>query len=279
MAVRVVTDSTADLPAELARELDVTVVPLNVHFGQETFLDGIDLDADAFFGRLTTEPQLPTTSQPSPGAFLEVYRSLAEAGDQVVSIHISGKLSGTMNSASQAKQQLGDAPLEVVDSNQASLGLGLVVTAAARAVKDGASYEETLQATWAAVGQVQVFVVLDTLEYLQKGGRIGKVQATLGSLLRIRPVITVLEGEPHEAKKVRSRARGLQYMITIAEERAPLQQIAVVHATTPQEAEELTEKVRPLVADGNVVQARFGPVLGTYVGPGSIGIALQSDKT
>jgi len=202
-----------------------------------------------------------------------------EAGHQVVSIHISEKLSGTMNSALQAKEQLGDAPLEVVDSSQVSLGLGLVATAAAHAVKEGASYEETLQATRRAVGQVQVFALLDTLEYLQKGGRIGKVRGFIGSLLRVRPVITVREGIAQSLTSVRSRAIGLQYMITHAEEQAPLQQVAVIHSTKPEEANELAEKVRPLVSDGAVIKGRFGPVLGTYLGPGAIGIALQSEKT
>ena len=279
MAVRIVTDSTADLPPELVRELDITVVPCNVHFGQETFLDGVELDTDRFYERLTTEPQLPTTSQPSPGAFLEVYRDLVEAGHQVVSIHVSGKLSGTMNSALQAKEQLGNAPLEVVDSHQVSLALGLAVTAAARAVKNGASYEDTLQVTRRALGQVHLFFLLDTLEYLRRGGRIGKVRGFLGSLLRVRPLLTVREGTVESLTNVRSRAAGVQYILTIAEERAPLQQVAVMYSTTPQEADALAERVRPLVPDGTVIHARVGPVLGTHTGPGAIGIAVQSEKT
>lgn len=279
MAVRIVTDSTADLPPHLARELDVTIVPLNVHFGQEMFLDGVDLDTDQFFQRLTTAPQLPTTSQPSPGKFLEAYQPLVEAGHQLVSIHISSKLSGTINSAVQAKEQLGNAPLEIVDSLQATMGVGLVVTAAARAVKAGASYQEVLEVARRAIGQVQLFGLLDTLEYLQKGGRVGKVRGFVGSLLRVRPIVTVQEGIVHSVISVRSRAAGLQYMATIAEERAPLEQAAVMHATTPQEAQELAEKLRPFVPSGHVIQARLGPVLGTYTGPGTIGVVLQSVKT
>ncbi len=279
MTIKIVTDSTADLPPELVEELGITVVPLNVHFGEETFLDGVNLDVDQFFQRLTTEPNLPTTSQPSIGAFLEVYRGLAEAGHQVVSIHISDLLSGTMNSALQAKEQVGDASVEVVDSYQASMGLGLVVTAAAHAVKDGASYEEAIQVARGAAGQVQVFALLDTLEYLKKGGRIGKVRGFIGSLLRVRPMITIREGTVDSLINVRSRAQGLQYMLTIAEERAPLKQVAVVHSTTPEEAKELVERVRPHVSGGVVINGRFGPVLGTHLGPGAIGIVLQSEKT
>ena len=279
MAVKIVTDSTADLPPALAKELDITVIPLNVHFGEETFLDGVDLDADRFYQRLTTEPQLPTTSQPSPGRFLQTYRPMVEAGHQVVSIHISSKLSGTLNSAMQAKEQLGDVPLEIVDSYQATMGLGLIVIAAARAVGDGASYEDVLQVTRKAIDQVQLFGLLDTLEYLQKGGRIGKVRGFVGSLLRIRPIVTVREGIVHSVTSVRSRAAGIQYMVTLAEERSPLKQAAVMYSTTPEEADELAERVRPLVSGGDVIQARMGPVLGTYVGPGTIGVVLQSEKS
>jgi len=170
------TDSTADLSVDLAREMDIIVVPLSVQFGKNTFLDGAGMDSDQFFQRLTRGTRLPTTSQPSPGAFMETYRSLLEAGHQVVSIHISSNLSGTMNSALAAKDEMGNIPVEVVDSCPATMGLGLVATAAASAVKDGASYEETIQVTRRTLGQVQLFGLLDTLEYLKNGGRIGMVK-------------------------------------------------------------------------------------------------------
>ncbi|MBI4338650.1 MAG: DegV family protein [Chloroflexi bacterium] len=278
MAVKIVTDSTSDIPQEVARELDITVVPLNVRFGQESFLDGVEISSEVFFQRLAAAESLPATSQPSPGVFLEVYQRLLSQGHQVVSIHISEHLSGTLNSARQAKEEMGDAAVEIIDSLQASMGLGLVVTAAAQAVRGGASYQEAVQAARGAMGEVQVFAVLDTLEYLQKGGRVGKVRALVGSLLRMRPIITVREGIVHSLSIARSRAQGVQYLITVAEERAPLKQAAVVFSTTSQEADELVERLRPLVTGGRVMRARFGPVLGTYVGPGSWGMALQSEK-
>ena len=279
MAIKIVTDSTADLPPELARELDVTVVPLNVHFGEETFLDGVDLGADAFFERLTSSPQLPTTSQPSPGAFLETYRDLTQAGHQVISIHVSDKLSGTLNSARQAREQLGDATVKLIDSAQVSLGLALAVTAVAGTIRQGASYEEAVQAARTVIGQVQVLAMVNTLEYLQRGGRIGTVRAMVGGLLRVRPIITVQDGVAHSLATARSRAKGICYMLTVAEERAPLTQAAVVYSTNSEEADELEEMLRPFTADGTVIRAQFGPVLGTYLGPGSVGIAIQSDKT
>lgn len=279
MAVKIVTDSTADLPPELARELDITVVPLNVHFGEETFLDGVDLDADTFFERLVSSPQLPTTSQPSPGVFLETYKELTKAGHQVISIHVSDKLSGTLNSARQAVEQLGDATVELIDSAQVSVGLALAVTAVAKAVQQGVSYDEAVQVARSAIGQVQVFAMVNTLEYLQRGGRIGTVRAIIGGLLHVRPIITVQDGVAHSLATARSRAKGIRYMITVAEERAPLKQAAVVYSTNSEEADELEEMLRPFTADGNVIKAQFGPVLGTYLGPGAMGIAVQSDKT
>ena len=278
MAVRVVTDSTSDIPPELAKELDISVVPLTVQFGDKSFLDGVDITPDQFFQWLTESPQLPTTSQPSPGAFLDVYRGLLEAEHQVVSIHISDNLSGTLNSARQAKEQLGDAPVEIVDSRQAAISLGLVVIATARAAKNGASYEETQAVARQALGQVQLFALLETLEYLRKGGRIGKVRGFIGTLLHVRPIITVTDGIVHSVISVRSRAQGIRYMLTLAEERSPLLQAAVFYSTTPDEAEELAEQVRPMVSDGNVIIGRVGPVIGTHVGPGTVGVVLQSEK-
>ncbi len=279
MAIRIVTDSTADLPAETAEQLGITVIPLNVHFGEETLLDGIDILPDEFFQRLAAARQLPTTSQPSPGKFMEVYGSLAEAGDQIVSIHISDKLSGTLNSARQAKEQMEGSSIEIIDSEQAALGTGLVAMAAAKAAQQGASLEAVLEEANSAVEQVQLFGLLDTLEYLRKGGRIGMVRGFIGTMLKVRPIITVLDGIVQSATSVRSRAYGIQYMVTLAEERAPLKQAAVMHSSTDEEAEALAERIRPLVADGQVLQGRIGPVVGTHAGPGVIGIVIQSEKT
>ena len=279
MAIRIVTDSSSDLPSSLAKELGITVVPCNLHFGQETFRDSVDMDADVFYKRLSSESQLPTTSQPSPGVFLEAYRPLAEAGHQIVSIHVSASLSGTVNSALQAKEQLPGATIEVVDSRQVSLSLGLAATAAARAAKSGASFQETVQITRQALGQVRFYALLDTLEYLRRGGRVGKVKGFVGSLLRVRPLITAREGLVESVTSVRSRAAGIQYMVTLAEEAAPIQQLAVMHATTPDEAEELAQRLSSLVPGRSVIRARVGPVIGTHSGPGAIGIAIQSEKS
>ena len=198
MAIKVVTDSTADLPADVAKDLDITVVPLNVHFGEETFKDGVDMHPEEFFDRLVNEPILPKTSQPSVGMFLDTYRSLLEEGHDVVSIHVSSKLSGTVNSANQAHEQSGAGErIVVVDSFQVGIALGNVVTAVAEVVRGGASKTEAVDAAYRFKDQVNVYLLVETLEYLQKGGRLGKAQAFLGSLLQVRPILSVKDGEVH----------------------------------------------------------------------------------
>lgn len=278
MAIKIVTDSTADLPEQVAQKMDITVVPLNVHFGEESFQDGVDLDSDGFFHRLTTEARLPTTSQPSVGAFLQVYRGLLEAGDEVVSIHVSDKLSGTLNSALQAQEQLNaGSRLAVVDSMQVGIALGVMATAIAQAVQEGASFKETVGVAPHISEQVRVFLLLETLEYLKRGGRIGKAQAFLGSLLHVRPILTVRDGEVHPLERVRARQRGLERLYQLVEECGSLKQLWICHGTTPDDALALGERMQPLLGgDAKAIQARFGPVLGTHVGPGAIGVAVQA---
>ena len=211
------------------------------------------------------------------GAFLDVYRGLLEAGHEVVSVHISAKLSGTMNSALQAQEQLdAGSRLAVVDTQQVGLALGVVATAVAQAVKDGASYEETVALAPGISKRVRLFVLLETLEYLQRGGRIGRAQAFLGSLLHIRPILTVHEGEVHPLERVRARQRGLERLCQLAAESGPPQQVGICHSTTPEDALALEEQMRPTLAGGRLILARFGPVLGTHVGPGAIAIAVQA---
>ena len=274
MAIRVITDSTADLPPDMAAELGIEVVPLNVHFGTDTFRDGIDLSADEFYQRLVASPRPPTTSQPSVGAFLEVYqKALDEGADGIVSVHISAKLSGTWNSSVQAREQLADpSQVEVVDTGQASMGLGWVAAAAARAAQASASLEEVANAARSAADKVRVLFLVDTLEFLQKGGRIGKAAAMFGSVLAIKPLLTIQEGEVHPLEKVRTRSKGVARLVQLVQEAAPLQSMAVLYTTTEDEARALAERLGPCVPGGEVVVGRLGTVVGTYAGPGLLGV-------
>ena len=273
MTVRVITDSTADLPPEMAAELRIEVVPLNVHFGTDTFRDGIDLSADEFYERLVASPRPPTTSQPSVGAFLEVYQKALEGADGIVSVHISAKVSGTWNSAVQAREQLSDSSkVTVVDTGQASMGLGWVAVAAARAAQAGASMDEVASLARSAAEQVRVLFLVDTLEYLQKGGRIGKAQAMFGSVLAIKPILTIQEGEVHPLERVRTRGKGVARLVQLVQEAAPLQSMAVLYTTTEDEARALAERLGPCVPSGQVIVGRLGTVVGTYAGPGLLGV-------
>ena len=275
MAVKIVTDSTCDIPAKLAEEYGITVVPVTVRFGTTSFLDGVELTTDELYERLTSGGDLPTTSQPSIGEFLEVYERVGQDADGIVSIHVSAKLSGTYNSAMQASDQAeGDCPIDVVDTEQASMGIGLTVLAAAKAANEGANMDEVGALVDSAVQRSNCMALLGTLEFLQKGGRIGKAQALVGTLLRIHPMIVLSEGEVLPLARPRTRRKGLQELKKACMQRGTLEALSVIHSTVPDEAENLAAELSGVLPDGvEPIVARFGPALGTYVGPKAIGLA------
>ena len=281
MAVKVVTDSTSDLPSDLIEGLGITVVPCNVNFGTDSYKDGVDLSTDEFYERLVAGPVLPTTSQPSPGDFVEVYEEVGKDSDGIVSVHVSSKLSGTYNSAVQAKAEASaDCPIEVVDSYQASMGMGVVAQAAAEAARNGESHEGVTRTARSAVGRAQLLFLLDTLEYLEKGGRIGKARAMLGSILNIKPLITLQDGIVDQAGRSRSFAKGAAKLVEIARQYAPLETACVLYTSTPDAALELVGPLKDLMAEGKApFVSRAGTTIGTYAGPGALGIGLlQADS-
>ena len=276
MAVRIVTDSTSDIPADLARSLGVTVVAQNVHFGTETFKDNVTITPDEFYSKLVNSPALPKTSQASPGEFKEAYDRLGAGADGIVSLHVSSKLSGTCNSARLgAAQSSATCPIEVIDSAQASMALGQVVVASAEAANRGASYHEVVSEARDAVARAQCFCVFETLEYLQKGGRIGKAQGLLGSVLNIKPMVIVRNGEVAPLGKARTFQRILVQMEETARGFAPVEALAVMYSTTPEVARRVADNLKDMVKPGaEPLITRFSPALGVYAGPGAIGIAL-----
>ena len=273
MAVRVVTDSTSSIPADVAQALDITVVPLTVFFGDEALQDGVDISSDAFFERLVASPVLPRTSQPSVAQFAEVYAKHAADGHEVVSVHISDKLSGTLNSARAAAGDTGTR-VEIIDTEGASFWVALVAMAAARAAGEGKGVAEVAAVAREAAAQMRLYFVVDTLEYLQKGGRIGKAQALLGGLLSIKPVLRVHEGEVHPYEKVRTRPKALQRLRELVREGGPYQELAVLHGTTPEDASALAADLADLTPSP-VLIGSVGAVIGTYTGPGVIGVAAR----
>ena len=234
MTVRIVTDSTSDIDGGTAQGLRIAVVAQNVHFGTLSFEDNVTITPDEFYGRLASARELPTTSQASPGRFKEVYDELGRDADGIVSIHISSRISGTCNSARQgALATSAGCPVEVIDSGQASMGLGLIVLAAAEAAMQGAGQSEVISTALSAASRAQCLCLFETLEYLRKGGRIGKAQALLGSALKIKPMIIVRDGEVHPLGRARTFPRALARMKETVREFAPIESLAVMHSTTP----------------------------------------------
>ncbi len=275
MALKIVTDSTCDIPSELVERYGITVVPVTVRFGTDTYRDGVDLTTDELYRRLTSGGDLPTTSQPSIGEFLEVYEQVGKDADGIVSIHVSAKLSGTYNSAMQASDQSEvDCAIDVVDTEQASMGIGLTVLAAAKAASKGASLDDVGALVDSTVQRSNCMALLGTLEFLQKGGRIGKAQALVGTLLRIHPMIVLSEGEVLPMARPRTRRKGLQELKKACLQRGPMEALSVIHSTLREEAEDLATELSELLPEGvEPIVARFGPALGTYVGPKAIGLA------
>mgnify|MGYP001339340508 CR=1 FL=1 len=278
MVIKIVTDSTSDLPSDLAESLGIEVVPLNVHFGTDVYKDRVNLMPDKFYDMLVNGDVFPSTSQPSVGEFVDVYERMASGADGIVSVHVSEKVSGTMNSARLASEQARvDCPIEVVDTFQASMGVGMVAVEAARVANSGGDMSQVTLAAKNAISRCQCFVLLETLEYLQKGGRIGKAQAMIGNLLKIRPLIIVQEGEVHPLGKERTRRKGIAKLLSTCNEFAPLAGVAVMYSTSSDEAHALAKDLSELMeGDQEPMVLQFGPTLGTYVGPDALGIGLIS---
>jgi DegV family protein with EDD domain len=276
MAVKVITDSGSDISAELAQSLDISIVPINVIFGTDEYKDGVDLLADEFYRRLIGGPVHPTTSQPSPGDFVQVYDNVDPDADGIVSVHLSSKLSGTYNSAVQAKAETKfPGPIEIVDSYQAAMALGVVAIATANAAQGGAGFEEVVEAARSAVPRARLLFMLDTLDYLVKGGRIGKARALVGTLLKIKPMITVMDGEVHDLGRARSLAKAVAKLKDEARALGPLELACALHTTTPEIAGQLADDLKPLLSgERDPWVAQSGPTIGTYAGPGALGIGL-----
>lgn len=273
MSVKIVTDSTSDLPKEVAQELGISVVPLNVLFNLDTFKDGVDMQADQFYHRLLTSPVLPKTSAPSPGLFKEYYNRLAQDSQELISIHISSRLSGTYEAALAAKQEMAKAcHIEVIDSKSVSMGLGLLVIAAAKAANEGASIKEVVTLIQNSINKVFMAGALDTLDFLQKGGRVGKAQAWLGSILSIKPIISLAEGEVIPLERVRTHAKVVERMYQLLEEHLPARELAVLYSTDAEEAKKMLAHLNKISPQQPVYLTQFGPVLGTYLGPNCLAL-------
>ena len=272
--IHVVTDSTSDFTRADAAALSVTVVPLTIFFGDEQYKDGVDLDSDAFYAKLPRATVHPTTSQPTPDQFATVYRSLLQnPDDTVVSIHISGKLSGTLQSAHIAAQEMGEGRVHLVDSESASAGVQLLVRAALDDIAAGLPAAEVAARAEQRRERVTIYVLLDTLTYLQRGGRIGRAQAMLGAVLGVKPIITVIEGEVAPQARVRNRRQGIDRIVELLQGKLPLRGLAAFHCGAPEQLPDLVSRLQAGIPGVAIQTGQVGPVIGAYTGPGGVGIA------
>lgn len=278
--VKIVTDSLSDITSDIAQGLGITVVPLTVFFGQESFLDRVTMSTDEFYHRLTHDTIWPTTTQPPPGVFAEVYNKLAEETDEILVITLSSKLSGTYESALSARKLVEkECRIEVIDSLTVAMGLGLIVIAAAKAAQAGANLGEIVDLVRRAMPRSHFIVYFDTLKYLAKGGRIGKAKGLLGAMLSIKQILTVKDGEMSPLTRLRSRTAGMDYLYNFVAGFPRIEELAVEHATTPDEADRLVERLSSVFPKERIYRSTVSPVLGTYGGPGAMAVTvLEAEK-
>lgn len=275
MTVKIVTDSAADVPQETAKRLGISIVPLTVAFGKEVYRDGIDLSPEDFFHKLTQSKELPKTAHPSVASFVETYRSLARDGAEIISIHLSQKLSGTCQAAMLARDAVvNDCHVEVVDSRSVSMGIGLTVISAARAIQDGAAFDEVLELVNQDVAQSHLVAFFQTLEYLHKGGRIGKAKTLMGTILRVKPMIIIRNGEVHPFGMARTRGGAIKKLCEFAKSLPHIKELSVMYGTDLKEVDTLLEMLDSFFPKHRIQVAQGGTTLGTHTGPGTLAIAV-----
>ena len=279
MEIRIVTDSTCDLPKHLVDQYDITVIPLHIQQGNNTYLDGVNLTREQFYEQLPGFHPAPTTAAPSPDIFKQAWDKLADSGAKaILSIHISESLSATINSARIAAEQFMRIPVTVLDSSQLSLGMGFIVEKAAQMSQAGKKMEEIVSSLGEVMKRTYVFASLHTLEYLRRSGRMHFALARFGEFLQIKPLLHMNQGKP-AAHRVRTQRRATERLLEWLKEYAPLERLAIVHAGVPDEAKALLERIRDfLPSGGDVPIVQITPVLGAHLGIGALGFACISKE-
>jgi DegV family protein with EDD domain len=276
MAVKIVTDSTADIPPEVANELGIHVIPLYVHFGSEVYRDGVDLSAAEFYQKLRTSKSLPTTASVSPDEFAQVCDRLAEQTDEILAIVISSKMSSTYDVVLQGKElrKRKDCRLEVLDSQLVLMALGLVVIAAAKEARAGAGLDEVIDMVRRAIPKVHARMAFKTLDYLKKGGRIGAAQALLGTLLSFKPILAIKDGIATPVARERTWAKAIEHLRRFATGFTNIREMAVEYTTDSEEATALAQYLNRIFPEERVYTSTVGAVTGTHLGPGALGVGV-----
>lgn len=274
---RIVVDSTCDLPDEIMRRLNIVSVPLKVHFGDDVFRDKVDLDSDQFFARLAQATRLPTTSQPAPGEFLEAFKAIPE-DETILSINIASQFSGTLQSAQLAASELEGRDIRVIDSGTVSWAAGLLVMAAAEAIAAGKSADDVEKLIGELKPRLRLLAVLDTLKYVVMGGRVSAIQGMLGGVLRVKPMITVRDGEIHRGTPARTWGQAQQKLLSDVREEGGSSRFAVIHAAAPEVAAAFKVMLEEEYPEAKVYDGAIGPVVGTHAGPGALGLAYIAGR-
>jgi len=272
--VRVVTDSTADIPADMTTELGITVVPSYVVFGTETYRDGIELTKRQFNEKLAASGVIPTTAAPPPATYEEAYRQLAKETDEIISIQLAAGMSALYSSAAMAAKRISEARVVVIDSAQITMGYGWMVVAAAEAAQRGSNLEQIVALVEGMKARSRVLAVLDTLEYVYRGGRVGWVQAMIGTLLRVKPIIEVRMGEVVLLERSRTQRRALDQLMELIQVSGPLERAIVLHTNAPELAERVADRLQAIVPGWERLVDQAGVTVASHVGPGAVGIAF-----
>jgi len=272
MGIRIVTDSTCDLPASVVAEHGITVVPLYINMGDQSYLDGVEITREEFYKRLPNYNPPPTTSAPGTGAFVKAYEDLAAQGaDHILSIHISAKLSNVVNVARMAAEATEGIPITVIDSNQLTIGTGVLALDAVKAAEQGRPIAEIVQMIEAKKPRIHTVAAVDTLEFLRRSGRLSQFQALMGTFLKIKPIL-IMANDVVGMERVRTRQKAIDWLLSYLEKIKPLEQLMLVHTHAAEAAEEFYERVRRfLPTDQKPMSVDVTPVLGAHIGPGVIG--------
>ena len=276
--VKIITDSTSDIPAELVEKLGITVVPSYVMFGTESYRDGVELSRHQFYEKLVSTRDIPTTAAPPPAIYQEVYRQLAEETEEMVSIHLAARYSGIYNSAAVAAQGVSGARIAVIDSDQVTMGYGWLVVAAAEAAQCGASYDEIVALVQGMKPRTRVLAALGTLEYLHRGGRVDWIRAMVGTLLRIKPIVEVRMGEINLVERARTLGRSLGRLLVLVQELGPLERAIVLHTNAPDLASSFADELQRVDPAWKRLIEQAGVTIASHAGPGAVGVACVTVK-
>lgn len=273
--VKILTDSTADLPPEVVERLGIMVLPMKVHIGQKTYRDGIDITSKDFFAKAEHATNPPTTTPPSPREFEEAFAELTRQTDEIVAIFVSSKLSQTFRIATRAAAPLlGRSKIVVIDSQLITVGLGMLVTAAAQLAADGGSLDDVVRLIRGLIPRIYIAFFVETLDYLERGGRVGKAQALLGGMLSIKPLLILEEGEIVALEKVRTRQKAIEKLVEFITEFTHIERMVILHSTTLEDVNMLIEQINLVLPNLDITVDNYGPIMATHLGPNALGVVV-----